>query len=783
MLAALGDGGLLAQTVPADDPVAAAQIAMMQIEQLRCVSANDVPRVLDLLKRGADAVARGRQRFADAPANAPSKVPVGRKPATAPANLGNRLARCHLDFLEAELRRRAALALPADHPQRAAQFQQALSGYKALRVEYRELAVARLGYAGEARVLRAMDDLAGAEQALASVTMEVDNKGGTKPSATVLQVQRVLWLERVITTMARKQADGEAMAARLRTSALMKEANPAELAALQWARVEGAANACLAGGAFNPGVIAGQAREANLVQIVPEHERLLVLVKLNQQRHIPLLPIESLHWARLQAWASMKQPAAERYGAAIAGDASLLTPTDWQTYGLVLRELGKEASAADAMERGLAKLTPGSGEYLGLLRAIAASRLSAAREAGADDAKRTTAISALWRLAEASNDRAVKLDALRSWAHLAKQTGAFEKNLAGLMKYRELVEGDPYLYFMVADTQWRATQLSGAATKPATQAVADVGKEIGGKLSVMMEKADEGLKPSFVLLMANIVATTPGGGARAALDVLARYEAGLKADAAAMPQLLGFKMQLLMELGLTNEAEALAAKLGPSALSAPAALKLAALLAGRYPQISDPSQRGALRERVSQLMTRALSQQQGGNSYREAVLDAARVLISVEAYADAQTILGGVQSNGGSDPRLEMLLAKALQGQGKIANAQAILAAAAASHPDDGDVQLATGQLQQQLQQWEAATNAYRLARKQLDPGGETWWQATLGLADCMIQEGHAPGAQELLRVASAMYRSSAPAGMLGRIDEMVKQSGAPGRSQDTKKG
>src|SRR5215217_9198883 len=133
------------EVAAAPDPVAVAQGAMTQLDQLRVVGASDPKRVLDLLKRGTDALAQAKQRVADdvpAPA-APSTAPAGRTrkpdPAQNAAAAQRRLQLCQLAFMEAELHRRAAVALPADHAERAKQLELALAQCKTLRIEYRDL--------------------------------------------------------------------------------------------------------------------------------------------------------------------------------------------------------------------------------------------------------------------------------------------------------------------------------------------------------------------------------------------------------------------------------------------------------------------------------------------------------------------------------------------------------------------------------------------------------------------------------------------------------------------
>ena len=164
-------------------------------------------------------------------------------------------------------------------------------------------------------------------------------------------------------------------------------------------------------------------------------------------------------------------------------------------------------------------------------------------------------------------------------------------------------------------------------------------------------------------------------------------------------------------------------------------------------------------------------------------LAGATTLLKVKAYADAQQILYGLRSSGTAvekDPALALLYVASLQGLGTIEEAQKMLSAVTRENPRAGEVHLATGRLQQQLQQWEPAAAAYRLARKELPAGGDYWWLATVGLGESLSQQGNVAGAQELLRVANAMYRSRAPVSLLPRIDTLLKQ---PVSSVETRNG
>jgi hypothetical protein len=749
---------------------------MTQLDQLRVVEAKDPQRVLDLLKRGTDALADARRQVMDetaAPSTAPA--PRGRKPdpAQAAAVAQRRLNLCQIAFVQAELHRRAALALPADHPQRAANLDAALAQCKSLRIDYRDLVAGRLGYAGEARVHRAKGDLAQADAVLASVTTELDDRRLAQQPAPLLAVQRVLWLERVETALAKSLPAGTAMAGQLEKSALIKDASPAEQAALKWTVAEAAANAAIASKDGDADAIAGQLRDAMKSGGAPEHQALALLVKLSAARGVKLTASEQLAWARLQSWAGLAKEALGTYAAAVKDDPARVAPGDWIAYGAQLHAAGRAEDAADALAKGLASIPPDAPNRVAVLQAIANGRVQLARQKDADAAKRTLAIDALWALAEAAKDANVRREALRSWAHFQQQAGTLDDHLPALAKFQLDVQADPFLCLLASDARWRMS----VATTQRTAARAQLAQSIQSDLSRLLPQADPNLAPSLVLLMAQVAAASPGG-ARVALDVLAQHDTIVKVDAPATAQLIALKLRALMDLGLTAEAEALAARVEGAAISPATALRLADMLADRH--ASAATVPPAARDRVVQLVSRALAQQGRDAKYRDATLAGARTLLKVKAYADAQQLLGGLKADGVKDIDVSMLTAAALQGQGKIEDANKLLAAVAREHPDAGEVHLATGRLQQDLQQWEPAGAAYRLARKQLGAGSDGWWQATVGLGECLSKQGNIAGASELLRVANAMYRTRAPATLLPRIDALLKPAagaGAVGRS------
>ncbi len=160
------------------------------------------------------------------------------------------------------------------------------------------------------------------------------------------------------------------------------------------------------------------------------------------------------------------------------------------------------------------------------------------------------------------------------------------------------------------------------------------------------------------------------------------------------------------------------------------------------------------------------------------------MLIQAQAFADAQSILTGARATTqASDPGIALLLAQALVGQGQVAKGQSILEEARQANPDDGEINLAMGDLQRKLEQWPTAASAYREARKHLAAGGESWWKSTLGLAECMVREGNIQAAKEIMRVAAALYRNSAPAAPLPRIDAVLRETDAASTGLDGQKG
>jgi hypothetical protein len=767
-------------TVPAaDSPVVTVQAALVQLDRYACFTGVAPERVMETLGQGTDAITVARKgmlgteaAIADAPRAKPGTP-------DADAAMERRTAACQFDFLQAELLRRAAVALPVEHPRRALLLQQALDGYKALRVEYRDLAVGRLGYAGEARVHRAAGDLAQADAALAPVIGDLHDRRLAQQSPAVLPVQRVLWLERVETALARNLGDGEALAAKVRQSPVLADASPADQAALQWLTVQARARATLGQpGRGGTEKLAAELRNAELAKFVPDPQRLGLLARLSRDGGVALLPTEQLQLARIQAAAGMPDAAATAY-AAIPADQ--LTPQDSRAYGLLLYSLGRHATAAEVLARALSQVRPENGDRVRLLQAYAAARLQVARDPKADAAARTAAIDAMGQLARATTDPAVRRDALRSWAYLNEQAGTFDPASDVLAAGKSDVDNDPYLYVLTAQSRWRAAQARRSrGDAPSAETLAS-GKTISSDLQRLLPKAEPELAPALVLLMAQIAAGTPDAGPKVALDLLRRHEPLLKADAPSAPQLAALKLELLMELGLTDEAESVAARLAPEALPATTSLQLAGMLARRYGQSADvPQQRGEIRQRVVRLAQHALARQ-GPARYRQTAVDAARLLLQVDAFADVRAILSGIAAGtggttvpAGDDAETVLLLAQAMQGEGQADAARRLLEAATRDHPESGPIQLAMGRFQQGLKQWDAAAAAYRAARERLAPGGGDWWQATLGLADVLVQSRRPQAAVEIVRVANTLYRATAPAATLPRIDELLRTPAAP---------
>ncbi len=198
----------------------------------------------------------------------------------------------------------------------------------------------------------------------------------------------------------------------------------------------------------------------------------------------------------------------------------------------------------------------------------------------------------------------MQTEALRSWAYLSQENKTLEGNLAALSPYRNLIRDDPYLCFCVSQAEWRqAISDEKDKTPPA-----DLPKRLREELSRVLPQADANLKPSIVLLMAQITAMSADAGPKPALDLLTQSQPGLKADAPAMAQLVELKMQLLLNLGLTSEAETLANQLGPEKLPPAAAMQLARLLAARYGEVRDSvDARTEMRGRIVRLVNRALN--------------------------------------------------------------------------------------------------------------------------------------------------------------------------------
>lgn len=728
----------------AEDAVAVAQRALIELDQLAAVEANDDLRVAQLFNDVQAALKESRRSVAsEAPATQPNDATAARL--------------CQLDYLEAELHRRAGLALN-DPTARSSQFEKAIAAYKSLRLEHRKLVAGMLGYVGEARVHMAMRNDALVETVLAPVAVKLDDRKLDQLSPSQLRMQRVLWSTRVEAAVLKNPLEGNKLAEQLAGSALMKAASPQELSALKWAVLKAQVKNAIAAKAADAAKYVDAIAAAEFAGSLSEHERLALLLELRDKCGVQLSSESSIRLARLFRWAKRNDRALEMYDLVSKSAPLALNVDDWQAYGTLLAETPRTADAAEAFAAALQSVEDGSPRRLEILRSIAHARTTIAQLPEANDSSRQAAIDALWQVIRGGADVEVQTQSLRLICFLAQRNKSLVTQLKQIDEFPDIVKNDPYVAYIVWQSRW-----NGAADNQK----AAVALQARDALSPLIAAADDETAAAIVVLVAQTSASS-NDGAAAALAMIEREQprlAGSSSAAAAN----NLKLSLLLQLGQIEEAEKLAIAKDDGA-GAETLIRLATILSDRFADLTAPQQQAALRERVAAVVTRGLANERSDPLYLRRAIAGSKALVKVGAYAQAAELINGLPATDASSRvEIAVLKAEALQGQQKFDAAVAVLEPLAGDPSTGGDAMLALGELHRKLNGYAAAAVAFRDARKKLEVGTEPWWRATIGLAEVLVHQKNEQAAREILRVAAALYRNSAPPTIQKRIDSILK--------------
>lgn len=778
MLAAAVSAG----EAPSPDPGAAdagkaleaAEACIRQLDGLRPIDAANDARVAAVLKKGltvldeADAALK-RQLNALAPEKKPLRGTANRKMTADLMRL--RAVRCRVGLARGGLYVHAALARPGDVADRADFLKKAVAAYRSLRVDFHDIAPGLMGYVGEARAQRLAGDAKAARDALKTLFQIPEDPG----NALAADLRRVALLEDLEALLVANPEEVTAKAQELRRAKEYKD-RPGWQARLDYvvAQAHVAQAERLRAGASAAArkkelieKAAGLLRRDAVIQIAPQHDRLALLRKLETLSSGPLLRRdELLAWADLLA-AAGRDEAVAFYNRAKGSSDEPLAARQLLAYITLAMKQQRYRETADACDRLLELLTADDAKrppVLGCRAAALLKVLEAAdagrRPAGLDD--RT--LGALRAVVGSASPDPLRRDALKQWVAIESRRSGLTNCLKMLTDYNDLARGDAYLLYCGAAARWQvlSEELAGGAVEKA--AAEGRARRILADLAVAADAAsaaaDTGVLARSTLLRVQALARPPLGDRRQALSVLDAGLGALKDDPAVAGAAAWLRVELLLDLGLIEEASKALAKVpeGREKGSPLARLRLAEALARRYASVQDTG-RSEVQRRVLDLCDAAVAQAVADErQFVAASRRAARALLDVGASADARRFLEKLLASRtvrDDAKRLEgcsLMMVEAYRQSRQLNQAVGLLDQLAARFPKSVQVHLALGRVNLDLRRADRAVASFRKARGLCRPGTPDWCRATLALAEGLVAGRHDGDATDILRVAEALH-------------------------------
>ncbi len=370
-------------------------------------------------------------------------------------------------------------------------------------------------------------------------------------------------------------------------------------------------------------------------------------------------------------------------------------------YATLLQQSGdKQAAAAqwhEAIQNGA-----GPGAQL----AYAACLASTAEE---DPAQKPAALEAFRQLIESDVDDDMRREALRRWVYLKGSGGVGDM----LTAHQTLMGTDPYLRY---------------ARVVGLQEAADTESLISELNQIAAETQDPVLRASAILLHAQI-----NPDPREALTMIEDHWGELAAQPALAEPARHRRVGLWLELGMIDHAvdQVLAdADAHPTEL-----LRVAEALADRYAD----GITGSTQARVLLLTSAAIT---SATDDQAAALDAAKLLLRVDARADAVKVLNSL-----TFAEAKTVLARALREMDRPQEALDAL-----RDLETPEAALQRGLTLLDMDQTDRALIAIRAARRAARAGSDFWWDATFALVSIQVQMNDRQAAEEVLRVAEALY-------------------------------
>ena len=451
------------------------------------------------------------------------------------------------------------------------------------------------------------------------------------------------------------------------------------------------------------------ARDPKTVATAPPFERLQLIAELEA-----LDDDERIEWATLLAGLDRRQEA-------LAVLDEHAPPEAARLYALLLQDADRPIDAVVQWRRVIETSTDPQDRlsYAGALTAAGSGNLTLL-----DDA-----IGVYRGVVNSDAPVALRRDALRRWVYLLDPSRA----RAALEANPSLIDGDPYLrYAMVV-----ARQEDGDP------------EELAAELEAIEHAAeDDELRAASVLLRAQI-ADAPRDGLRILDDH--RELLGCHSSTAAGAEQL--RVALWLKLGMID-ASADQMLSDPQRHSSGALLAVADAVADRYLDGIGGEQ---TRTQVLRLAGAAMARSPSDETVAH---DAARILLRIGAYADAERVLVSLPG-----PETALLRAQALRG---LERPDAALHAL--SDLSTPEAELLRGMCVLDLGRPEEALGPIRAARGSTVPGSDAWWEATLMLGRAQMALGHRDAASSVLRVAETLHPIGGRTALRRQLDALKQE-------------
>ena len=747
-----------------------ADACLGQLERLRAMGGEKAETVRHVVDSGlavldeADRAATAQLRHLEAnePPEDPKRPPAPvREP---PAVRALRVHRCRLMLLKARLCTAAGEVLPARHADRDKLLRTAIETCRWLRIEFRALPLAAMGYLGEAKARRLLGDAEGAAAALECVPGKP--AGESDPAARQLYLAAALERLHVRRLAGPKRAVGYAQRW-LASGELADE--PLWRGRARWALARFVVDELTSPTRTSlPGEreiarAAALLRGEEVVRAAPPFARLEVLARLDELAGGKCLTTdELLAWARLLAAAGRRE-AGGTHARLWARPRRPLPPRDMLTYASLLWQQRDYLAVADVCDVFLRRFAPAHERSNAAIQLRAAALLKARDRCGhvIPAALRSRLSSALAVAVESALADDVRRDALRQWVDLRLGAGAPVGEM--LTRHADLVAGDAYLLYADVGRRWSRLTERIAAEKLTDGQARETARRILARLAAAGGAARAARMPSLAarcaLLGARLLAGSPLADRRGALASLNAQWALLRGQKDTTMPAAWLRVEMMMHLGMLDGADAALGEIRKAGDvdRTEVSLRLAEMLARRYPEL-EPIEAGRLRRRVLGLCGEFLAGALGdATKYNRAAPRAARTMMNVAAHVDAELFLSrlleGPKRPVDRDLLLgcSLLLAEALRKNRKAGEAAKLLEKVADSHPRSPEVFLAAGRCQMELYRPAQAVEAFRKGRKLSRRGSGVWCRLTLALGEGLRAAGHEAAAEDVLRVAQAL--------------------------------